>query len=186
LLTQIFQLSLIAVSVFTLHWRLAALAMATVPLLVFATYRLSRAVRPAMRRVQAEIATMNTVLQENLSGIRVVKAFAREPTQIAKFDAASEAFLDAQLSVVQKRALYSPAIDFVGGLGMVAILWYGGAQVVGGRLSIGDFIAFTIYMTMLLQPIRMLGFMIGNAEQAIAAGGRIFEILDTVLDIRGA
>lgn len=186
MLTQMFQLFLIAASVFSLHVRLAALAMATVPLLLYATIRLSRAVRPAMRRVQQEIATMNTVLQENLSGIRVVKAFAREPEQIAKFDGASEGFLKAQLSVVQTRAFYSPAIDFIGGLGMVAILWYGGLQVVRDQLSIGDFLAFTIYMAMLLQPIRMLGFMIGGAEQAIAAGGRIFEILDTVPDIRDA
>jgi len=160
--------------------------MATLPLLVVATLRLSRAVRPKMRRVQQEIATMNTVLQENLSGIRVVKAFAREPHQIEAFEKASAGFLNAQLAAVQARALHSPAIDFIGGVGMVAVLWYGGFEVTRGSLSVGDFIAFTIYMTMLLQPIRMLGFLVGNAEQAIAAGGRIFEILETVPDIRNA
>lgn len=186
MITQIFTLLFIGTSAFLLQWNLAAAAMATIPLLVWATLHLSRAIRPAMRRVQQEIATMNTVLQENLSGIRVVKAFGKESRQIGLFNAASGNFLDAQLDVVQRRALYSPAIDFVGGLGMVAVLAYGGLLVINDQMSVGTLVAFTVYMGMLLQPVRMLGFLVGNAEQAIAAGGRIFEILDTVPEIRNA
>ncbi len=186
MITQVFTLLFIGTSAFLLQWNLAAAAMATIPLLVWATIHLSRAIRPAMRRVQQEIATMNTVIQENLSGIRVVKAFGKEARQIGLFNEASGNFLDAQLDVVQRRALYGPAIDFVGGLGMVVVLAYGGLLVINDAMSLGTLVAFTVYMGMLLQPIRMLGFLVGNAEQAIAAGGRIFEILDTVPEIRNA
>lgn len=186
MITQIFTLFFIGASAFLLQWRLALAAMITIPFLVWATLLLSRAIRPAMLKVQQEIATMNTVLQENLSGIRVVKAFGKEAQQIDLFQTSSENFLSAQLDVVQRRALYSPAIDFIGGVGMVVVLGYGGFLVIGEHMSVGTLIAFTVYMGLLLQPIRMLGFLVGNAEQAIAAGGRIFEILDTVPEIRNA
>lgn len=186
MIAQGFVLAFIATWAFMINARLAAATMLVIPFLAWGTFAFSRAIRPAFRAVQQETAEMNTVAQEALTGIRVVKAFTQEPAQERRFAATSSAFLEANLRVVQKQALYGPALDFIANLGMVGVLWYGGSLVARDLLSVGSMAAFSVYLLLLMQPIRMLGFLVGNAQQAIAAGARVYEILDTGSDIQDA
>lgn len=184
LITQVFTIAMLLVVTFGTHWRLALVSMGTVPFLFVATLKLARSVRPAYLRIQEQIGVMNEHLQETLTGIRVVKAAAQEGRRSVEFRGRSTGFMGRTLHLVRQRALYGPALDFIAGAGAVAILWYGGALVAVGDISLGTLVAFNSYLMMLMMPIRSLGFQIGNLQQARAAADRIYEMLDAVPDIR--
>jgi ABC-type multidrug transport system fused ATPase/permease subunit len=118
------------------------------------------------------------VAEESIVGVNVVKAFAQERREEAKFEGRSEAVFDESLRATRQRAFYVPVLSFLPLLAQAAVLLAGGHQVVNGELSLGAFIAFNVYVLMLVMPLRMLGMWIGQAQRAAASGERIFEILD--------
>jgi ABC-type multidrug transport system fused ATPase/permease subunit len=169
---------LAAVAMFVLDPGLAAVALAPVPLVVVAASRYGRLSRPALQEVQQRIAELTAEAEENVSGVRVVKAFAREERQLRRFRHTVKRVFDQSLYSTRIRAFYTPFIGFLPNLGLAAILFYGGRQVINGSLSLGDFTAFYTYLLMLISPMRTLGFMLGSAQRATASGARIFELLD--------
>jgi ATP-binding cassette subfamily B protein len=116
--------------------------------------------------------------EENVSGVRVVKAFAQEGPQLARFEHSVQRVFDQQLYTTKIQALYTPLISFLPNLGLAAILLVGGREVIAGDLTIGQFTAFYAYLLMLISPMRTLGYMLGAAQRATASGARIFQILD--------
>ena len=160
------------------EWRLAVIALAVTPLLVALAYRYSRVSHPVLRDVQQKLADVATVAEENIVGVHVVKAFAQERQEQAKFASRSESVFGRSVDANRQRATYVPLLAFVPLLAQAAILLAGGWMVVHGRLTIGEFFAFNLYVTMLIFPLRMLGMWIGQAQRATASGERIFEILD--------
>jgi ATP-binding cassette subfamily B protein len=167
-----------AAAMFALEPRLAALALWPVPFVVWAAQRYGRASRPALQEVQQRIAELTAEAEENISGVRVVKAFAREPQQLARFAAQVGRVFDQSMLTTRLRALYNPLIAFLPQLGLAAILFLGGREVIRGGLTAGDFTAFYGYLLMLLAPMRTLGVSLGLAQRATASGRRIFELLD--------
>ena len=163
---------------FFVDWRLALIVLAVVPLLVVLAYRYSRVAHPTLREVQQKLADVATVAQENIVGVNVVKAFAQEPAEEAKFDARSEAVFRQTLTANRQRALYVPLISFVPLLAQAAVLLAGARMVQHGSLSVGGFVAFNLYLGMLVTPLRSLGMWIGQAQRATAAGERIFQVMD--------
>jgi ATP-binding cassette, subfamily B, multidrug efflux pump len=172
-------LVIITVILFSLHARLAALSLAVMPPLIFTAIHLGRTIRPMFNRVQQQFGEMTTVLQENLSGARVVRVFAQEDREVRKFDRSLTELFDRQMTAISTWALYFPAMSLLSHLGLAIILWYGGRQVLNGTISIGTLVAFNIYLTMLAMPVQSLGFIVNSMMRAVASADRIFEVIDT-------
>jgi ATP-binding cassette subfamily B protein len=166
-----------------LDWRLTVVAVLTLPFLVHAVYRFARVVRPMHWQIQEQLAVLTATLQENVTGQRVVKAFARERYEMDKFDVDNTNLFTKHINTVRTSAFYNTYMQFLSELSTVGILWYGGRRIMAGYLTVGSLVAFSQYLFNLIAPIRMLGFLVNLAQRAIAAGDRIFEILDTRADV---
>jgi ABC-type multidrug transport system fused ATPase/permease subunit len=158
---------------------LALITLAPVPIVVLAAARYGRHSRPALQETQQRIAELTADAEEGISGIRVVKAFAREPQRYERFAGRATRVFDQSMYATRLRAFYTPLISFLPNLGLAAVLLVGGRQVVHGSISLGEFVTFNTYLMMLMSPMRMLGIALGMAQRAVASGNRVFEILDT-------
>lgn len=157
---------------------LALLILATMPFIVYTAAHYGRKSRPAVQEAQQRIAELSANVEENISGIRVVKAFAREDEQAEKFSYSAKRVFDQKVYSTRLSAFYDPLLGFIPSIGLAAVLVYGGNQVIQGDMSLGHFTSFYFYMGMLIGPMRMLGSSLGSAQRATAASARIFEILD--------
>ncbi len=157
---------------------LALIALAPAPLVVFTASRYNRVSRPALQEVQQRLAELTAEAEENVSGIRIVKAFAREEHQLRRFRRAVARVFDQSIYSTRLQAFFSPLIGLLPQLGIALVLLIGGREVIAKNLSLGDFTAFYTYLVMLAAPMRMLGIAMGMAQRAIASGNRLFEILD--------
>ncbi len=178
LLQSFLTLTFGAVAMFILNPALAAIALAPVPFVILIGWRFGRLNRPALQEVQQRIAELTANAEENVSGVRIVKAFAREAHQAARFRHSVSRVFDQAMLSTRIRAFYTPLIGFLPNLGLAAILFFGGRQVINGTLSLGDFAAFYAYLLMLISPMRSLGVFLGMAQRAVASGARVFQILD--------
>ena len=167
-----------AAAMFSLQPRLAAIALAPVPFVVWIAQRYGRRARPAAQEVQQRIAEVTAEAEENVSGVRVVKAFAREERQLERFQMKVGRIFDQAMVSTRIQAFYNPFIGFLPQLGLAAILFFGGRDVINGRMSLGDFTAFYTFLLYLLGPMRMLGISLGMAQRATASGTRLFQVLD--------
>ena len=164
-------------------WQLALIMLVLVPLTfgVFGFFA-SRA-RPLFTRIQQRVAGLNTVLQENLAGVRVVKAFAREPYEARRYGQANRRLFDLNLVVGRLFALGIPLIFLLSNLAQMAVYWIGGTQVIADQISVGKVVAFTNYMMMAFFPMLMLGMIMTMISQAGASAERVFEILDAESEV---
>jgi ATP-binding cassette subfamily B protein len=169
---------LAAVAMFVTQPGLAAISLAPVPFVVGIAARYGRRARPALQEVQQRIAELTADVEENVGGVRVVKAFAREERQLERFRRQVGRLFDQAMISTRLQAFYNPFIGFLPQVGLAAILFFGGRQVIRGDLTIGQFSAFYTYLLMLLSPMRTLGISLGLAQRATAAGARLFQILD--------
>ena len=167
-----------ATAMFLLQPGLAALALAPVPFVVVVAARYGRRSRPALQEVQQRIAEVTADVEENISGVRVVKAFAAEDRQLARFRVSVARVFGQSMFATRLQAFYNPLLAFLPNLGLAVILLMGGRQVVHGTLSLGDFTAFYSYLLMLISPMRQLGIALGLAQRATASGARLYQILD--------
>src|SRR3954468_4873904 len=157
---------------------LAAISLAPVPFVVGIAARYGRRSRPALQELQQRIAELTADVEENVGGVRVVKAFAREDRQLERFRGGAGRIFDQAMVTTRLQAFYNPFIGFLPQVGLAAILFIGGREVIRGDLTIGQFSAFYTYLLMLLSPMRTLGISLGLAQRATAAGARLFQILD--------
>ena len=158
--------------------QLALIALAITPVLVAVAFFYSRASHPILKEVQQRMGDMTTVAEENIVGVNVVKAFAQEGSEERKFARRNEAVFDQTVLATRQRAFYMPLLSFLPLLAQAAVLLAGGNRVVDGELTLGAFVAFNVYLLMLVWPLRMLGYWISEFQRAIASGERIFEIID--------
>jgi ATP-binding cassette subfamily B protein len=157
---------------------LALVALAPAPLVVYVASRYNRVSRPALQEVQQRIAELTAEAEENVSGIRIVKAFAREEYQLHRFQRAVSRVFDQSIYSTKLQAFFSPLLGLLPQLSIALVLLIGGREVIADNLSIGEFTAFYAYAVMLAGPMRSLGMTMGMAQRAIASGNRMFEILD--------
>jgi ATP-binding cassette, subfamily B, bacterial len=169
---------LAAVAMLLLQPGLGLLALAPAPFVVAIAWRYGRRSRPALQEVQQRIAELTADAEENVSGVRVVKAFAREDRQLFHFRGSVQRVFDQNLISTRLRAFYNPLIAFLPQLGLAAVLLVGGRQVIDGTLTTGEFAAFYTYVLLLAGPMRMLGIALGMSQRAVASGARLFEVLD--------
>ena len=171
---------------FVFQWKLALIALAITPVLVVLAYRYSHIAHPTLRDVQQKLADVATVAEENIVGVHVVKSFAQEPQEQEKFRRRSEAVFDQTIRANRQRALYVPLISWVPLVAQGAVLLVGARMVTHHELSVGGFIAFNLYLGMLVMPLRSLGMWIGQAQRATASGERIFQIMDEPEEVADA
>jgi ABC-type multidrug transport system fused ATPase/permease subunit len=163
---------------FAINPWLALIALAPAPFIVYTASRYNRISRPAQQEVQQRLAELTAEAEENVSGIRIVKAFAREEYQLQRFSRSVSRVFDQSIYSTRLQAFFSPLIGLLPQLGIALVLLIGGREVIAGNLSLGNFTAFYTYLVMLAGPLRMLGVAMGMAQRAIASGNRLFEILD--------
>ncbi len=157
---------------------LALIALAPAPFVVYTASRYNRISRPALQEVQQRIAELTAEAEENVSGIRIVKAFAREEYQLHRFQRAVARVFDQSIYSTRLQAFFSPLIGLLPQIGIALVLLVGGREVIAGNLSLGNFAAFYTYLVILAGPMRMLGVTMGMAQRAVASGNRMFEIID--------
>src|SRR5271167_4293037 len=157
---------------------LGLIAIVPIPFVVAISQRYGRRARPAVQEVQQRIAELTANAEENISGVRVVKSFAREPLQLRRFRHSVSRVFDQSMVATRLEARYNPMIGFLPQLGLAAVLLLGGEAVIHGHLSLGDFSAFYLYVNMLITPMRSLGVTLNLAQRATASGARIFQLLD--------
>jgi ATP-binding cassette, subfamily B, bacterial len=163
---------------FYYSWQLTLLALAITPVIVLTAFRYSRASHPVLRDVQQTLADVAIVAEESITGVHVVKSFAQERRRSERFERAADTVFTKTLAANRQRAIYVPLLTFLPYVAQALVLLVGGRMVITGSLSLGDFSAFYLLLAMLVMPLRMLGMWIGQAQRAVAAGERIFEVLD--------
>src|SRR5437868_6943999 len=178
-------LTVVSVSIvlFFLEWQLALVVLAVMPFLVLIAYRYSHVAHPTLRDVQQKLADVATVVEENIVGVHVVKAFAQEPAEEGKFEARNEALFQQTLRANRQRAMYVPLLSFLPLVAQAAVLLVGARMVAHGSLSVGSFVSFNLYLALLVTPLRSLGMWVGQAQRATASGERIFQVLDEPEDV---
>jgi len=176
----------VGIVVFLISWKLALIVIAIAPVLVAVAYRYSHVAHPLLRDVQQKMADVATVAEENIVGVHVVKSFAQEDAELAKFKRSSEEVFGLSVKANRQRAFYIPLLSFLPLLAQGAILLVGGRMVARGTLSLGDFVVFNLFLALLVLPLRQLGMWIGQAQRATASGERIFQVIDEPEDIRDA
>jgi len=172
-----------AVILLLMNWLLALIALAMIPAILGVFLFFFSRVGPRFRLVQQKLGNLNTVLQENLAGIRVVKTFVREPYESQRYIKSNDDLLKENLFIVRASSLTFPVIFFVANLGTLGIIWVGGLQAIDGSLSIGELVAFNSYLSYLLMPIFILGNTITSLSQSAASAKRVFEVMDTAIDV---
>ncbi|MGA1224697.1 MAG: ABC transporter transmembrane domain-containing protein, partial [Phycisphaerales bacterium] len=145
--------------------------------------RYSRVSRPALQEVQQRVAELTAGAEEGVSGIRVIKAFAREDYVQERFVASARRVFDQSILTTRQRARYQPMIAFLPSIGIALFLFLGGREVIADRISLGEFTAFYTYLLILSGPVRMLGTSLSMAQRAVASGNRLFEILDRQVEL---
>jgi subfamily B ATP-binding cassette protein MsbA len=175
-----------AIILFVLDYRLAALVMIPVPILALAFRHYNTRIRPVYRRVRARLGDINAKLQDNLSGIRVIQAFAREDLEYERFSKESERYYHARVKGIRYWSIFFPAIRFFGAMGTVIVLGVGSIMVVRDQLTIGTLVAFLAYIASIYDPLNRLTEVDNIFQEAIAAGERIFELLDETTDVKDA
>jgi ATP-binding cassette subfamily B protein len=160
------------------NWRLSLVLMPFLLVVGIGSGIFAAKLRAIWTRVQEGLARLTTVLQENLSGARLVRSFGREDTEIIKFKAEAEALFEDSYKSSRLQAISMPTMAGIWMLAMAAIIWFGGSEISAGRLTAGDLAAFSLYLTLLQGPVRAMGMVVNAVSRAYSAGERIFEILD--------
>ena len=169
-----------------LDWQLALLALSVVPVIFVLLLRFVRTIGPLFREVQQTLGRLNSVLQEDLAGIRVIRTFAREDYEVARYRTVNDELLSKNLQTVRTFANNFPFVFLLANVGTLIIVLFGGLQVISGRLTIGELVAFNTYLGFLLFPIFTIGFLAAGISRAGASSLRVFEVLDAPLEVEEA
>ncbi len=168
-----------AAVLFAMDPLLAILAMLVIPPLTWQAWKFAKAYRPLSMEIQKQLGVLTTVLEQNLRGIRVVKAFAQEKAQVGAYNAANSVWFEHSADAAQMRSVRIPLLDLLAGLGSVVVVYFGGRAVINQSMSLGELLAFMTYLAQLIMPIRRMGMIVPFVAMAGASSERVFEVLDT-------
>ncbi|HEX9921805.1 MAG TPA: ABC transporter ATP-binding protein, partial [Anaerolineae bacterium] len=172
-----------AAVLFWMNPRLALLAMGATPLLAYRAIYFGRRFRPLSALIQDQLGVLTTRVEQNLRGMRVVKAFAQEEAEIERFDQDNRHWFDLAARAARLQAFNMPLLDLIANIGIVFIIWYGGVLVIRNQLTLGELVAFSTYLAQLTLPVRRMGLIIPALAMAGSAAERIFKILDAVPEV---
>ena len=175
--------AIVVVALLVINWQLALIALAVSPVLSVTAFRYAQRSHPVLKEVQQRVADVTTQAEENIVGVRVVKAFAQEGRQLERFAGGTERVFRQAILAARLQAIYVPVLSSLPSVAMAAVVLVGGYEVVHQRLSLGDFFAINGYLLLLVTPLRSIGMWVGQYQRATASGERIFEVLDVDRDI---
>ena len=184
LCSAILALSMGMIVMCAIDWRLALLALLPMPVLAAIMNRVASKVHHGFREVQEQFSRMSSRIQENLTGMKVVKAFVQKDAEIAAFDASNREFLERNRKLIHVESLFFPLTFLISGASLVIILWIGGHRVIGNQLTLGDFVAFNAYLTKLIFPMITLGWMVDRYQRGLASMKRIRQVLEEPPEIQ--
>src|SRR3954468_6754669 len=167
----------VTVILLTIDPVLTVLALGCLPLLNVFAKKFGTRLHPAVMGIQRESAELASVVEETVSGVRVVKGFGAERVQGARFSVEADGVYDQSMKATRVRAVFLPALELLPNIGLIAVLAYGGHRVLDGELSLGSLVAFDVYVVMLIWPLRMLGMILAQAQRAVASAERVHEVL---------
>ena len=180
----------IAAAIFTvvlmlrINWQLSLLSLLPLPVVSYSVRRFGRRIHDLTEESQAKLADLSARVQENLAGVRVVKAFVQEEHEIAEFERMNQSLVSKNRELIGVTSFFYPTMELMIGMAVVIVLWFGGRQVVQGSISIGDFVAFTLYLGMLTWPMIALGWVVNLLERGRASMERLNYMFDTLPEIR--
>lgn len=174
----------ISVILLVMNWQLALITLAMVPLEVILLARFLTKNQRVFGQAQQRLGDLNAVLQENLLGIRVVKAFVREPAEMSRYTRLNDNLVSVNMQTISEIRNTFPLIFLLSNLITLVVVGYGGAEVIGGSFTIGELVAFNTYLMFILQPILLIGFAAPVIAQAAASADRVYEVIDAPIEIR--
>lgn len=184
LMSSIILLVVILYTMFSVNTMLTLFLLPIMPCIFATFYSFGKKIRPLFTQMREQYGSLTSVLHEAIAGIRVVRAFAREDFERKKFTSKNDKYFQTALASAKIRAVYIPLVGFLIGLGIIIIFWYGGFEVITGTLTIGDLVAFNAFLAMLVMPMRFFGMFISGYHRTMAAGDRIFEVMDAEAEIK--
>jgi ATP-binding cassette subfamily B protein/subfamily B ATP-binding cassette protein MsbA len=167
----------------SMSWQLALLSMIPIPLIVLAMRGFAKYVRPAFRQRQVELGELNAALNDNLSGIREIKAFTREEIEAGNIWRRIARYRDSMLRALRLMAVFHPFVEFASALGTIVLIYFGGRMVLNQTLPVADLVAYFLYLEMLYQPVRVLSNVWESVQQALAGADRVAELLAEEPDV---
>ena len=174
----------ISVIVLVMNWRLALITLTMVPLAAILLARFLTKTQSTFGLIQEQLGDLNAVLQENLMGVRVVKAFVRETVETSRYTRLNNELITVNMQTISAIRHTFPLIFLLSNLVTVAVVGYGGAEVIGGKFTIGELVAFNSYLLFILQPVLLIGFAAPVIAQAAASAERVYEVIDAIVEIR--
>ncbi len=174
----------ISVIVLVMNWRLALITLTMVPLAAILLARFLIKTQSTFGLIQEQLGDLNAVLQENLMGIRVVKAFVRETVETSRYTRLNNELVTVNMQTISAIRHTFPLIFLLSNLVTVAVVGYGGVEVIGGKFTIGELVAFNSYLLFILQPVLLIGFAAPVIAQAAASAERVYEVIDAIVEIR--
>ena len=184
LIDSIFLLVAVVIAMLTINRDLSLVAFSVIPILFVGFSLFGKKIRPIIQTSREYYGTLTSVLWENITGIRVIRSFAREKYENSKFRTPNENYYNMMMKAVKIRTIFDPFNSLMVGLAIAAIYWYGGYQIIGGSFTIDQLYVFAAYMYMLIRPIAMMGMIWTGYQRMAAAAERVFEIIDAVPEIR--
>jgi len=174
----------VLIFIFYIHWRLSLLTLFTLPLLIFTLGKLGSRIKKFSNLVQMKIADISSIIQETIGGIEVIKSFATEKQEVERFQTYNVQNFHLNMKRTRLVAILPPLMEILTTIGLSAILWYGGLEVINGNLTIGELVAFLGYVALAVNPLNKIGKNYSRYQQALASAERMFEILDTEPEIK--
>jgi ATP-binding cassette subfamily B protein len=167
-----------------INWRLALVALLIIPAILVLLLGFVRKIGPLFGEIQQTLSQLNTVLQEDLSGVRTIRAFAREAYETERYRSVNDALLNTNIRAMRQFSNNFPFVFLLANIGTLAVIWYGGWETIAGRLTVGELIAFNSYLTFLLFPVLTIGFQAAGVARAGTSALRVFEILDAPREVQ--
>lgn len=164
---------------FSKSWQLTLMCLATFPFFIYATYLFKEGIKVSYQRVRTQVSLLNTFVQEHISGMSIIQAFAAEDQELAKFEKINEEHREAHIQSIWYYSIFFPAIEIIQAAALGLLVWYGSNLVIGGTASVGVMIAFIMYLSMLFRPLRQLADKFNTLQMGMVAAGRVFHVLDT-------
>ena len=166
--------------------RLTLIALTPLPLVSLSVWLFGRAIYQRSERIQAQLADMSAIVQETLAGVRVVRAYGREEVELERFRCSNQEYVERNRRLIQLQGLFYPSLAFFLGLGAWLVLWLGSRQVILGRITVGEFVAFNAYLVMLSWPMIAFGWVTNMLQRGMASWQRMLEVLDVEPSVRDA
>ena len=183
-MNTVFAMALIVPLMGSINWRLTLLAFLSMPLVATATNYFSKRIHDRFEKVQEYFGTVSNRAQESLAGVRVIRAYTQERAEVESFKRVNREFVNRNLKLIRLSGIFHPILQLFIGLGFIAVLWYGGNLVIDGKIRIGEFVKFTLYLGYLIWPMIALGWVINIFQRGMASMGRMHHIMSIEPAIR--